>query len=247
MTSPQMNVARPTAPWEGKEASYGARLGLTFVTIVLLVALVISAILALLVGMSLINGTGKPGSETANLIAVVVASVVCIGSLVAVIAIQPYMQGPARFKPSYSPVAATALGQIFEVRFHRYLWGRSMRGKGTVEFTPDGLTITGHLEPNALFQLGVVVVLTVLPAIIFNVGLGIIPALIIAYYIGRKQISRGIPYASLGNLEVKGRQATVRCDGIPKSISFAVASVDGERLYRELLLRFPTALGGWQG
>jgi hypothetical protein len=33
----------------------------------------------------------------------------------------------------------------------------------------------------------------------------------------------------------------------PKQVSFAVASVDGERLYRELLPRFPTALRGWMG
>lgn len=247
MTSHHLNAPATRAPWEGKEVGYWARVGLALLGALLLIVLLVSFFIVFGVGMSLIRGTSMPDSFTTNLIAVAIAAVVCLGSLAGLIAIWPYTRGPVRFTPAYLPVAPTALGQPFEVRFQRYLWGRSMRGKGTAQFTPEGLTIAGHIEPHALFQLGVVLALTFLPAFFFNFGLGIIPALLIAYYVGRKQITRTIPYAALHGLEMKGRQLSVGSDEAPKRIALAVAPIDGERLYRELLPRFPAALGGWQG
>jgi hypothetical protein len=40
-------------------------------------------------------------------------------------------------------------------------------------------------------------------------------------------------------------QVRFRCDEQPGQVVFRAAPVDGERLYRELLARFPGALGGW--
>lgn len=243
MTSHPLNAS----PWQVKETSATTRAILMLVGALLLIVLLVSFFIVFGVGMSLLRGTSMPDSFTANLIAVTIAAVVCVGSLAALLAIWPYTRGPVRFTPAYPPVAPTALGQPFEVRFQRYLWGRSMRGKDTAQFTPEGLTIAGHIEPHALFQLGVVLALTFLPAFFFNFGLGIIPALLIAYYVGRKKISRTIPYAALHGLAVTGRQISVVSDAAPKRITLAVAPIDGERLYRELLPRFPAALGGWQG
>ena len=247
MTSHSTNAALPLRPWESKAVSYGARLGLMTLTILLTIVMVVCFLVAFGVGASLVRGDSLPDSTTTNIIMVAITAGVGILSLGGLVLIWPYMQGPARFTPIYGLVAPTAAGQLFDVSFQRYLWGRSMRGKGTVQFTPEGLSIAGNMEPHALFQLGVVLVLTILPAIFFNFGLGIIPALLVAYYVGRKKVSRTLPYANLSSLTVKGRQLTVRCDGTPKSTSFAVATTDGERLYRELLPRFPATLGVWQG
>jgi hypothetical protein len=224
-----------------------ARVGLMTATVILLIVLVTSFIIALLVGISLLNGSGRPDSFTSNLIAVVVSSVVFVGSLVAIIAIRPYTTGPANFKPSYGQIAPMEADQPFEVRYQRYLWGRSLRGKGTAQFGPQGLTVTGHIEPHALFQVGVVFALTFLPLIFFNFGLGIIPALAIAYYVGRKKFSRTFDYHRLGAPVAKGRRLTLRSDETPRQIDLVVARVDGERLYREVQRYFPAAIGGWQG
>lgn len=247
MTSPSLNTASTLTPWESKGASYWARLGLMTLAILLTIVMIVCFLVAFGVGSSLLHGATLPDSTMTNIIMVAITAGVGLLSLGGLVLIWPYMQGPASFKPAYGQVNSRGLGVPFEARFQRYLWGRSMRGKGIVLFTPEGLTIGGHMEPHVLFQLGVVLILTVLPVVIFNFGLGIIPALLIGYYVGRKKISRTIPYANLSSLTVKGRQLTVRCDGVPKSISFAVAPMDGERLYRELLPRFPTSLGGWQG
>lgn len=247
MVPQSLNAPKPRLPWESKAVSYGARLGLMTLTILLTIVMVVCFLVAFGVGSAVLRGDELPDSTTTNVIMVAITFGVGLLSLGGLVLIWPYMQGPARFKPTYGLVDPRGLEVPFEVRFQRYLWGRSMRGKGSVHFTSDGLIIGGHMEPHVLFQLGVVLVLTFLPAFFFNFGLGIIPALLIAYYIGRKKITRTIPYAALSGLSVKGRQLTVRADGVPKSISFAVAPSDGERLYRELLPRFPAALGGWQG
>lgn len=247
MTSQPTHLARTAAPWEGKEVGYAARLGMMAATILLLIVMLVSFFIAFGVGTSLASGHPLPDSFTTNLLTVSIAALVCVGSLAALVFIWPYMQGPARFTPGYGAVAASTLAHPFEVRYQRYLWGRSMRGKGTAQFTPEGLFIEGHVEPHALFQLGIVFTLTFLPLVLFGFGLGIIPALIIAYYAGRRKYSWTISYEGLHDVTVKGRQVALRTDGVPKRISFAVASADGERLYRELLPRFPGALGGWQG
>jgi hypothetical protein len=234
-------------PWKDKEVGYGAKLGLLFVCALLLIILLVSLLVVLGVSGELATGRTAPQNVTSNLIAVGVAAALLVGSLVGLIVLWPYTRAATRFTPSYGAIAPTSIGHPFEVKFQRYLWGRSMRGSGTVQFDADSMALAGHLEPNALFQFGVVLLITFLPLFLFGFGLGIIPALIIAYYVGRKNITRTIPYGDLRDLQVKGGRATFQCAGTPKQISFVVAQVDGERLYRELLTRFPGALGGWMG
>ena len=235
------------SPWKGKEVSYGAKLGLTFVCALLLISLIVSLLVTIGASVEIATGRTAPQNITSNLIAVGVAAALFVGSLVGLIVLWPYTRAATRFMPSYGAIPPTTVGQPFEVKFRRYLWGRSMRGSGTVQFDADALALAGHLEPSALFQFGVVLLITFVPLILFGFGLGIIPALIIAYYVGRKKITRAIPYSDLRELQVKGGRVTFRCADAPKQISFAVAQVDGERLYRELLARFPSALGGWMG
>jgi hypothetical protein len=235
------------SPWKDKEVSYGAKLGLTFVCALLLIILIVSLLVAIGVSVEIATGRTAPQNITSNLIAIGVAAALFVGSLVGLIVLWPYTRAATRFTPSYGAIAPTSIGHPFEVKFQRYLWGRSMRGSGTILFDSDTMTLAGHLEPNALFQFGIVLLITFLPLFLFGFGLGIIPALIIAYCVGRKNITRTITYSDVRDLQVKGGRVTFRCSEVPKQFSFAVAQVDGERLYRELLSRFPSALGGWMG
>lgn len=239
------HVAAP--PWQEKQLSYGAKLGLTLVSALLLVILLVSLFVVIGVSGDLIRGGNTPQTVRSNLIAVGVAALLLVASLAGLIVIWPRTRSTTRFTPAYGAIPATTAGHPFEVRFHRYIWARSMRGKGTVQFQPDGLTFAGYLEPSGLFQIGIVLLVTFLPLLLFGIGLGIIPALIIAYYVGRKKVTQTVPYSELSDVQITGSRMTFSRADAPKQVSFAVAPTDGERLYRELLPRFPAALGGWAG
>jgi hypothetical protein len=245
MQSSQPIHTAAVPPWKEKELSYGTKLGLLLVCTVLLIVLLVTLFVVIGVSGELALGRSAPQNVTSNLIAVGIAFVLLVGSLAGLIVLWPYTRAATRFTPSYGAIPPTITGHPFEVKFRRYLWGRSLRGSGTVQFDADSLSYTAHLEPNALFQLGIVMLITFLPLFLFGFAIGIIPALIIAYYVGRKKITRLIPYGDLRDLQIKGSRVTFRCADAPKQLSFVVAQVDGERLYRELLPRFPAALGGW--
>lgn len=243
--SPTTTTSTPV-PWQIRERSYAAKLGLTFLLALLVIVLLVSFFIVVGVGGILARGD-SPDDVQANTIAVIIAGGFFLGSLAGAVAIFPQTRAITKITPSYAPVPPTQAGHPFDTRFQRSLWGRSMRGKGAVRFDPDGLKVSGYMETHALIQLAIVALLTFLPLLLFGIGLGVLPALIIAYYVGRRRIERTIPYSALSNLSVKGCQVTVRSSEAPTRITFAVAAADGERLYRELLPRFPTALGGWVG
>lgn len=246
MTSLSSNTASTVSPWQSRERSYAAKLGLTFLLALLVIVLLVSFFIVVGVGGILARGD-QPEDVQANTIAVMVAGGLFLGSLAATVALFPHTRALTRITPSYAPVPPMQAGHPFDTRFQRSFWGRSLRGKGTVRFDPDGLKVSGYMETHALIQLAIVALLTFLPLLLFGVGLGILPALLIAYYVGRRRIERTIPYSALSELSVKGCQVTARSSAAPTRITFAVAAADGERLYRELLPRFPAALGGWVG
>ena len=238
-------TATPTPPWVGKDLPYMARLGLMLLNAVLLIIAIVGFFIAFSTATSVLSGRTQPNQVTTDLLFAVVGGGLCIACIGGLIVIVPYTRGPAGFITTYGAIPATVVAHPFEVRFQRYLWGRSLRGKGTVQFNSEALSVSGYREPHVLFQLGIVLLITILPQVLFGFGLGIVPALIIGYFIGRKQVTLLLPYTSLRDLQVKGRQVTMRTDQSPAVISFAVAASDGERLYRELQPRFPSALGGW--
>lgn len=231
-------------PWEGVEHGYGARLGFLLLSALLLVVTIVSFLVAFGIGISLAQGTALPDSTTSNLIAVAIAVVICVAGIASLVALWPHTRGQARFTPSYGVIAPTTIDHPFDVRFERYLWGRSMRGAGTVQFTPTALTIAGNREPHPAFQLGIVLVVSLGPLILFGFGLGLIPALLIAYYVGRQRVSMTIPYPEIQHIMVKRRTVTLRSTQSPQVIMFGVAAGDGERLYRELGRHFPAVVAG---
>jgi len=89
-------------------------------------------------------------------------------------------------------------------------------------------------------------VVTLVPMLVFDVGLGLLPALLLAFLLGKKKRSRAVPYASISDLVVRGCRMTFSAPGdAPNKVALSVSLMDGERMYRELAQRFPAALGGW--
>lgn len=240
---PPVGPANQTPPWQQKQPSYGVKLLLTTVTVLLVIALVVALFVAIGSLASVAGGRGSSGSAGSSLIALLVSLVVFAVSLFGLIKLYPLVSAPTNFKPAYGAVPPDARGQPFETRFKRNLGGRSFSGKGTLRFDAEGMQVEGYLTPSALFQLGVVVVVTVVPLVVLGIGLGLLPALILAYFLGRKKLTSSISYADIRDLQLKGCQMSLRNDSaIPHKISLYVAASDGERLYRELQERFPAAL-----
>jgi hypothetical protein len=195
----------------------------------------------------LIQGPGPNDTVGSMLTVGMVLTGLVVISVGGLIALWPLGSAPTGFKPSYGAVSATATSLPFEVRYRRAGWGRMLSAKGTVRFDADNLQVAGMLTPSPIFQLTVLLVLTILPIILFQVGLGIIPALAIAYYVGRKRVELVLPYHSVSDVTVKGCLLRLRTPETPRQIALYVSATDGERLYRELESRYPTALGGWRG
>lgn len=152
----------------------------------------------------------------------------------------PKIRMPSRFQPSYGYIPPESLDLPFEVRFYRYFWSRSLDGKGALRFGTDGLVIVGKLEPPILIQ-GVVICLFVLlwnmSIILRVVGFALI---ILTFVLLRKRHQSSIAYAQLELIQLDGRIVALRSAQKPSQIAFIVAASDGERLYNELKVHFPS-------
>jgi hypothetical protein len=236
-------------PWRERQLGYGLKLLIVFVFLLISMLAVTSGITLILVLVSTATvGSRLTGNFWTDFFPLLMALGVCAASVFGVVKLYPLVSAPNRFTPSYGQVSATFTGQPFEVRFIRPRFSRSFRGKGTLRFEPGQLLVEGTLEPSALFQFGVLAVVTLLPLLVFGIGLGFIPALLLAFWIGKQKLSRAVPYAEIRDFAVKGCRVSFSCaGGKPNKVTLYVSQIDGERLYRELAQRFPAALGGWVG
>jgi hypothetical protein len=181
---------------------------------------------------------------TGILTGIVIPLVLLAGSIFGLVKIWPFLSYGSDFKAA--PVDPSSMGRPFEARFVRAGGGSSFIEKGTVTFEADQLVVDGTLGPSPWVTLGVILVVTVLPLIIFGCGLGLIPALLIAYFIGRKKTILRLPYTNLTSLTVDARTVKLASSyGDPGKVGFIVSSADGERLYRELRLHYPQAVASW--
>lgn len=60
-----------------------------------------------------------------------------------------------------------------------------------------------------------------------------------------KEVSQNIPYNSITDLRVYGTKVKLKFSGNEpkvKQLQFSTSTVDGERLYRELFVHYPTAV-----
>lgn len=241
-TQPPSGLSSGTPPWQQKQLSYGLKLLLTLVVALLLLLVIVTLFTTIAALSSVVGGRSAPGNPASSLLALLVSAALFAAGLFGLIKLYPLVAAPTNFKPTYGVIPADTHGHPFEVRFRRNAWGRSFSGKGTVRFDDDALLVEGFLTPSALFQLGVVLVVTIVPLIALRIGLGLLPALILAYFLGRKKLAANIAYADLRDLKLQGcRVSFVNGDAIPRKVDFYVAASDGERLYRELQERFPAA------
>jgi len=233
-----------TPPWQQKQLSYGLKLLITFGAALLFIVALISGITWIgIVPQMIIKGPGPRDTIGSMITLGLGLTGVFAVSLFGVIKLFPLVSAPTSFKPSYGIVAPDVAGHPFEVKYQRGGWGRSMSSKGTVRFDADGLLVEGYLTPSPLLQIGVILLVTFIPLVVFRIGLGLIPALIIAYYIGRKKIAQTIAYSAVRDLTLKGCKVTFNNPGAqPGKVAFYVTVSDGERLYREVQERFPAAL-----
>lgn len=249
-----MTTSKPTPttitpmPWQRRQLSYGMKLLVTFGGALLFIIILISGITWLfMVPAMLISGPGPRDTISSMIIIGTLLTLLVALSIAALVVLWPYLTAPTSFKTSYIAVPATTAGHVFEIRYQRVGLSRTMLGKGTLRFDPEGLLMTGYLSPSPWLQLTIVLLFTLLPLLLLGIGLGIVPALIIAWFVGRKPMEFTLPYHSLSDLVVKDCHVTLSTPDVPRKLSFLVAISDGERLYRELQPRFPAALNGWQG
>ncbi|HEU4323656.1 MAG TPA: hypothetical protein VFS21_10955 [Roseiflexaceae bacterium] len=244
MTSQPSSIS-PAAPrpWERKHLSYGAKIGFMLLSAVLFMVMLISLIM--IYGVWSTYGQYRDaGADQQMLTVSTLVALVCAAGLFTLF---PRLASTTGFTPRYTPPAATVRGEPFDVRHQEQITKRVLIGKGRARFDPEGLTLHGNLESPKLVQLLLVVTLTFVPLLLFGIGFGTLFALLVARYAGRKTITRVVPYGEIRDLEVVGTRVSFSCNGVPGRAVFVAASVDGERLYRELAARFPAAMGGWAG
>lgn len=238
-----------TQPWQERQVNYGLKLLVVFGFLLLVILAMTSGftLIAVLIS-SASSGVQITGNFWVDYFPLLLALGVFVVSLYGAILLRPLAAAPTGFKPSYGQIDPQLAGQPFDVRFPEPRLARAFRGKGKLRFEGEQLVLDGTLAPNAAFQLGMVVLLTLVPMLVFRVGLGIIPALLLAFLLGKKKLSRAVPYADVRDLVVKGCRVSFSCTGDkPNTVVLVVSQQDGERLYRELARRFPAALSGWVG
>ncbi|SRR6266540_281210 len=234
-------------PWQAKTMSYGMKLLIMLVFVLALIIAIGSIFILIGITMSIAGGSTRPtGSMVGDLLPLWITLAVLVASGAGVVVLWPLVRRPTSFRPSYGQLPANVAEQPFEVRFRKPLFARSFSGKGTLRFDAEHVALDGTLGPNAWLQIGFIVLLTVLPLVLFGIGLGVIPALLIGALIGRKKMSMAMPYAQLRDVALNGCQLSFRRDGdVPNTVTLYISQIDGERLYREVALRFPAALRGW--
>lgn len=225
--------------WETTDLPFIARLSLRIVCAILLFTVLMSAIPILRASNTL---SSDEFFQIGNILSLLLSTILVILGIAGIYFIFPFTRSQGNFSPSYGLIIPTELQAPFEVQFRHNIVGRSFQGRGFVQFAPEGLRIEGILEPSAWFKLGIVLLVTFIPLIVLKIGLGIIPGLFLANYIGRKQIVVTLPYGILSDPQIKGRVMSLTNEQVPKKISFLVARNDGERLYNEIERRYPNLI-----
>lgn len=148
-----------------------------------------------------------------------------------------YLRRPTRFVPRSIAVPPDKLGEPFEVNYQSIWVTRSFNGRGTLRFCDTYIQLDGMLPPSLVFIGGVFLVVGVVPLLVFKVGLGIIPAVFIAYAFGAKKATTYCAYAKL-QVHADGKTVGLQCPAeTPNRFKVRLGTADGERFYRELETR----------
>ena len=151
----------------------------------------------------------------------------------------PQFRRPVDFSPRFGAIPSGVYGQPFDVRLQRKTFGSAFEGEGVVQFFPDHLIVDGHRDTHGYVQLAIFLLVTIIPLLTVGGMLGVIPALLLAKYVGRKKQIQPIYYQQIRSIKQNGNTVTVDCPSLsPAKSVFYVASVDGPRLHGELHPRF---------
>ena len=219
--------------------SKGKKMAIFFGMFMLFIPALVSGIVTLSMLSTIFRGEFEAGNLTFWLIYVVICAVCTF----ALIKVRPFFRRPVDFSPRFSNVAPGMYGYPFDVRLQRKTFGPAFEGEGVVQFFPDHLIIDGHRDTHGAIQLAIFLVVTVVPLVTIGGGLGIIPAAVLAKYVGRKKLIQPIFYQQIRGIKLDGNIATVDCPELnPAKSVFYVASVDGARLHAEINPRFAALL-----
>jgi hypothetical protein len=196
-----------------------------------------------LVALSMISGLAR-GSSDSSVKALLWSTGVSAVCAFGIFKLMPAFRRPVDYAPRFG-VPPAAWGHPFDARLQRKGMGPGFSGEGVVQFFPDHMIVDGHRETSGYVQLAILLAVTIVPIVTIGGGLGLIPAAVLAKYIGRKKIVQPIPYHAIRSLSLEGNRAVIDCPGLsPSKIAFYVASVDGPRLQGEIQPRFPAAVPG---
>ncbi len=214
-------------------------------SMMVILALVMIGMLSGIIALGILAHVFDIGNAIFSLTICLIAIPVCTSCIFGVVTLLPASRRPVDFTPDLS-VPPEAEGQPFDVRLAHKGSGQSFSGTGVVQFFPDHMTIDGTHEINGSIPFGIFVAVT-LALKLFGPqvwsAIGLLPALIVARYIGRKKIVQTIPYHAIRGITVDGNTVTLACPGLsPSKSSFYVASADGPRLHGELHPRFAALL-----
>ena len=205
--------------------------------------LFVIALVCALVAMAMVIGLSR-GSSDSSVSALLGSTAVGAVCAFGIFKLAPAFRRPVDYAPRFS-VPPAAWGHPFDVRLQRKGMGAGFSGDGVVQFFPDHMIVDGHRETSGYIQLAILLAVTIVPIVTLGFGLGLIPAALLAKYIGRKKIVQPIPYHAIRGLSLEGNRAIIDCPGLsPSKIAFYVASVDGSRLQGEIQPRFPAAMPG---
>jgi hypothetical protein len=218
--------------------------GQALITMMVIVSLQLIGALSGLIALGVLAHAFGIGNVVFNLTICLIAIPVCAACIVGGIKLLPASRRPVDFAPRLS-VPPADRGQPFDVFFQSKGMGQSFKGKGVVQFFPDHMIIDG-VRYNALIQLGIIVVVMIAAQQLIKIQtLGLIPAILLASFIGRKKIVQTIPYHAIRSIRLDGTIVTLTSPGLsPGKSVFYVASVDGPRLHGEIQPRFAAQLQG---
>ena len=194
------------------------------------------------IALAMVGYVVRGNLENGTIPSLLISSAICAASIFGLVKLIPFFRRPVDFAPRFG-VPPMAWGQPFDVRLQRKGTGAGFSGEGVVQFFPDHMIIDAYRETHAFIQLAIALAVTVVPLLTTGVGLGFIPALLLAKYIGRKKVVQGIAYQSIRSITLDGNSLTINCPDLsPAKSRFYVASVDGPRLHGEVQPRFAAML-----
>jgi len=211
------------SPWRAAGVSYKAKyyskIGLRLLPLLLIPAVVALALILWILRDTPVNlwKDWLPDLLT--------SAIVTVWGMAVFIILVRIIRQPISFITSYNQIPPGQFGQTFEVWFEKPNFQRSFDGKGLLRFEETHLFLTGTMSRPFSGQIITDILVLFMP---------------------REEKSLRVPYENIDKMTVNGRCIRFKIPGGSifgrRGVILFVSEVDGERMYRELSQRFPTAM-----